>query len=86
MTTTTEMKVGDVSMPIHTEIPGAWVAEIDSPIWGRVQVEVNNDKLRAGQRVNLKYHVGRLSGRPEVVGLRLQSGWLKPKTFRRLSL
>jgi len=49
------------------------MAAIDSPILGRIELAVDHDKLRAGQRVNLKYHVGRLSGRPEVVGLRLQS-------------
>ena len=73
MTTTTDVKVGDISVPISTEIPGAWIAEIDSVVLGRVEVPVDEDKLRPGQRVYLDYHVGKLSGQASVVGLRLQS-------------
>jgi hypothetical protein len=73
MTTTTDVKVGDMSVPIRTEIPGAWIAEIDSALLGRVEVPVDEDKLHPGQRVYLDYHVGKLSGQASVVGLRLQS-------------
>jgi hypothetical protein len=68
-----DVKVGDVTVPVHTEIPGAWIALVESPVLGRIEVAVDGNTLRAGQRVNLKYHVGRLSGQPEVVGLRLES-------------
>jgi hypothetical protein len=62
-----------VSVPIRTEIPGTWIAEIDSVVLGKVELPVDDDNLRPGQRVALTYRVGRLSGTPDVVGLRLQS-------------
>jgi hypothetical protein len=70
---TTYVEVGEISTPMRTEIPGSWVAEIDSSVLGRVEAPVENDKLIAGQRVYLEYHIGRLSGQASVVGLRLQS-------------
>ena len=42
-TTTTDVKVGEVAVPIRTEIPGSWIAEIDAPVLGRVQVPVGDD-------------------------------------------
>ena len=73
MTTSIDVTIGDVTMPLHTEVPGAWLATIDSPVLGRIEVAVDDGTLHAGQRVNLQYHVGRLSGDPQVVGLRLDS-------------
>jgi hypothetical protein len=70
---TTYVEVGETSVPVRTEIPGSWVAEIDSSVLGRVEAPVEDDKLLAGQRVYLDYHIGRLSGQASVVGLRLQS-------------
>ena len=75
MTTTTYIKTGEVEMPIRTEIPGAWIAQIDSAVLGKVEVPVDNDKLHPGQRVYLDYHVGRLSGQSSVVGLRRNPKW-----------
>ena len=72
-TSTTYVEVGETSAPMRTEIPGSWVAEIDSPVLGRIEAPVEYDKPLAGQRVYLEYHIGRLSGQPSVVGLRLQS-------------
>lgn len=73
MTTTSYIKTGDVEVPIHTEIPGAWSAAIDSAVLGKVEVPVDYDKLHPGQQVYLDYHVGRLSGQSSIVGLRVQS-------------
>jgi hypothetical protein len=70
---TTYIEVGEASVPVRTEIPGSWVAEIDSSVLGRVEIPVDDDKLRAGQRVYLEYHIGRLSDQASVVGSRLQS-------------
>src|SRR5580698_1858091 len=44
-----DVKVGETSLPVRTEIPGSWVAEIDSSVLGRVEVPVEDDKLFAGQ-------------------------------------
>ena len=73
MTTTNYIKTGEVEVPIRTEIPGAWIAQIDSAVLGKVEVPLNPDKLHPGQRVYLEYHVGKLSGQASVVGPRLQS-------------
>ena len=70
---TTYVKVGETSVPMQTEIPGSWVAEIDSSVLGRVEVPIEYDKPLPGQHVYLEYHIGRLSGQASVVGLRLQS-------------
>jgi hypothetical protein len=67
---TTYVMMGETSVPVRTEIPGSWVAEIDSSVLGRVEAPVEDDKLLAGQRV---YHIGRLSGQASVVGLHLHS-------------
>jgi hypothetical protein len=42
-------------------------------VLGRIEVAVDDGTLHAGQRVNLQHHVGRLSGDPQVVALRLES-------------
>jgi hypothetical protein len=68
-----DVMIGDTSVPVRTEIPGSWVAEIDSSVLGCVEAPVEGDKLLAGQRVYLDYHIGRLTGQASVVGLRLQS-------------
>jgi len=68
---TIDVKIGEASVPVRTEIPGSWVAEIDSSVLGRVEAPVEYGKLLAGQGVYLEYHIGRLSGQASVVGLRL---------------
>jgi len=50
---TIDVKIGETSVPVRTEIPGSWVAEIDSSVLGRVEAPVEYDKLLAGQRVYL---------------------------------
>jgi hypothetical protein len=56
MTTSIDVKIGDVTMPLHTEVPGAWVATIDSPVLGRIEVAVDDGTLHS-RRLNLQ-HVG----------------------------
>jgi hypothetical protein len=72
MIMTNNVQVGEISVPIQTQMPGYWMAEIDSSLLGRVQVPVEQDKIHAGQHVYLEYHVGRLSGQPSVLGVRLE--------------
>jgi hypothetical protein len=73
MTTSIDVNIGDMRMPLRTEVPGAWLVTIESPVLGRIEVAIDEGTLHRGQRVNLQYHVGRLTGDPQVVGLRLES-------------
>jgi hypothetical protein len=72
--TTTDVKVGETTVPVQTEVPGAWMVEVDSSVLGRIEVPVSDDTFKMGQHVYLEYHLRRLSGHPEVVGLHLQPG------------
>jgi len=68
-TISNDIKVEDVTVPIRTEIPGAWIVEIGSPLLGKVAVPVSDNNFHAGQAVYLGYRVGRLTSGREVVAL-----------------
>jgi hypothetical protein len=69
VTISNDIKVGDVTVPMKTEVPGAWIVEIDSPLLGKVVVPASDNGFHAGQAVYLGYRVGRLTGGKEVVAL-----------------
>lgn len=69
VTLSSDVKVGDVTVPMKTEVPGAWVVDIDSPILGKINVPTSDNSFHASQEVYLGYRLGRLTGSKEVVDL-----------------
>ena len=55
-----------------TTVPGTWTVLVDSPVLGRCEVSIAEGNVQPGQEVYLDYYIGRVTGVPEVVGLRLQ--------------
>ena len=64
-----EIKVGEVTVPMKTDVPGAWIVDINSPILGRIEVPTSDAGFHASQEVYLGYRVGRVTGGKEVVAL-----------------
>lgn len=69
VTISNDIKVGDVTVPVKTDVPGAWIVDINSPILGRIEVPTSDTSFQASQEVYLGYRVGRLTGSKEVVTL-----------------
>jgi hypothetical protein len=70
--TTTQIPITqEITVPITTQAPGAWIVEVDSPTLGRKEVTLTNN-LPAGRVVYLEYQLGRLSGEAEVVEVRVE--------------
>ena len=59
-------------VPVTTNITGCRLVSVDSPLLGMQEVVISDSSLHAGQLVYLEYHVGRLSGAPQITGLNLQ--------------
>jgi hypothetical protein len=76
-TTNTAVQIGEIAVPIHSEIPDCWIVELYAPLLGRTEVAVSYDKFRPGQRVFVTYRVGRLTGSSNVLALRDPNDLLK---------
>jgi hypothetical protein len=75
--TTTQIPMGEhMTVPMTTNYPGAWTLEVDSPVLGRTEVTCPED-LPPGQEVYLRYVIGRLSHKPELVEMRLHPATVK---------
>jgi hypothetical protein len=88
VTVSNDIKVGDVTVPMKTEVPGAWIVGINSPILGKIEVPTDNKSFHAGQEVYLGYRVGRLTGCKGVVTLQSRPSirsWFNDKVALRCS-
>jgi hypothetical protein len=81
VTISNDIKVGDVTVPMKTDVPGAWIVDIDSPVLGKIEVPTSDTGFHASQEVYLGYRVGRLTGSKEIVAL--QSGPSNPVVVRK---
>ena len=75
--TTTNIDLGNgVSIPQTTHYPGYWIVLVDSPVFGRTEVDWS-ENLAPGRQVYLEYVVGGWSHEPELVEMHLTPNRIK---------